>query len=390
MSLPLPVFRRYPSTKFGPPHIDMLRRVIGTTDINGKGTSHPVERQADPFFFLDEASIPPGVKPPFGAHPHTGLVAVSCPINKGFRGMLWDNHYSDSNAEYGPLCGGGILQIKSGKGIVHDEGRACPGELTDQVKKKDSDKEEPGWMLQCWFNPGIGGSFNRELEPAERHLFEAKDIPEIIIPNFLRIRVLMGEYGGKRSPAKLCDAELVLLDVEVLESGDSPSTVTIDLPGNFSTAWVYNLRGNSCTGGRIQVLDSGSSTIEDSENSSNSDSTTNTQGPTGLILNEQEIGIRENSSSTTNIDSEKFKETKLEIKGLTNNTREISDNLTSDSVTVTVTERLRPRFFVGAGKPHGLPWVKLLGNDGALIGPTEEFVRSKMKEYEELKNEFGK
>jgi len=47
------------------------------------------------------------------------------------------------------------------------------------------------------------------------------------------------------------------------------------------------------------------------------------------------------------------------------------------------------RFIIGAGKPFGLPWVKLLGNDGALLGPNEEFVRNKMKEFESNKKYFG-
>ena len=48
----------------------MIRRVMGTTDIDGKGTVHPVERQVDPFFIMDEADLPPGLKPPFGCKSH--------------------------------------------------------------------------------------------------------------------------------------------------------------------------------------------------------------------------------------------------------------------------------------------------------------------------------
>ena len=84
-------FKKFSSTRFGPPKEDWLRRVIGTLDIDGNGTKHPVERQTDPFIFLDEATLPQGIKPPFGKHPHTGLFACTIQLSKIFHSMLWDN-----------------------------------------------------------------------------------------------------------------------------------------------------------------------------------------------------------------------------------------------------------------------------------------------------------
>ena len=77
----------------------MLRRVIGTIDMDGIRTKHPIERQEDPFVFLDEGFLSPNIKPPFGAHPHTGLVANTIPFNACFTCNLWDN-ISDLNGEW--------------------------------------------------------------------------------------------------------------------------------------------------------------------------------------------------------------------------------------------------------------------------------------------------
>ena len=67
----------------------------------------------------------------------TALVACTYQLNEKFAGMLWDNHnqqnnrtyhnhdqetYEEKEEYYGLLWGRGLLQIFSGKGIVHDEG----------------------------------------------------------------------------------------------------------------------------------------------------------------------------------------------------------------------------------------------------------------------------
>jgi hypothetical protein len=78
----MPKFSIHPGSRFGPPPQAcppglFLQRIIGTRDINDKGTLHAVERQCDPFVFLDEATVLKNTPLPFGKHPHTGIVAMS-------------------------------------------------------------------------------------------------------------------------------------------------------------------------------------------------------------------------------------------------------------------------------------------------------------------------
>lgn len=347
---------RYVITRFGPPHKDMLRRVIGTTDIDGKGTKHPVERQADPFVLLDEGVLPPNTKPPFGAHPHAGLVATTIPLNPSFAGLLWDN-ISELNGEkeYGPLWSNGLFQIKAGRGVVHDEGRDVDKEVIlsrvpQSVIDRDVEKNIGIHLLQLWFNPGIGGSalnmVDHELEPAEKVLLDSSDIPEAMIKSTngestISARVLMGEFDGKKSPAKTWDADLVLLDCTT--DGEASGEFKITFPGCYSTLLVYNLK---TSGGKIKVTDNIVSSNEYA----------------AVEIDEQELAIREWGKQEARIEK-------------------------PNSITVeSDTDR---RFIIGAGKQFRLPWVKLLGNDGALLGPNEEFVRNKMKEFESNKKHFG-
>jgi len=443
----------YPSTRFRPPNVDMLRRVIGTTDVNGKGTVHPVERQVDPFFFMDEADMPPGFKPPFDSHPHTGLVACTYQLNEKFAGMLWDNHnqqdisnhiyhekknhddqerkQEDEEKEkyYGPLWGRGLLQIFSGKGIEHDEGHpilpnspaakeweqrfgecymnsVASEDCIEETKSCDdssfkkkakanqniNSKKVNQWLLQLWFNPGIGGAYQRELDPAQVILTNPEQIP-IIRQGDVTTRIIMGKYEGKESPCLTWDANLMVLDCTIMPSSDAnqdnkKSSTIITLPDEYTTAWIFNVKPNEDdgTGSSILIKDHWQAgeyegkQIEDSEEKDGE--TTNNQ----VLLQTQELAIREqigvDDSGDDNSDPAKKQNIPIVAKSGTNKL-EISLDSSSSSKTIGA------RFVIGAGKPFGLPWYKLLGNDGALIGPNEKYVRDKMKEYEANKNGFG-
>jgi len=421
----------YPSIRIGPPKVDMIRRVMGTTDIDGKGTNHPVERQVDPFFIMDEADLPFGLEPPFGSHPHTGLVACTYQLNEKFGGMLWDNHYSTGKERsrkeiekeyYGPLWGHGLLEIFSGKGIVHDEGQAISpnsvaakewkrrfgealhddGETTSAAssssssektkqqlcsfKRKNNTKTNNTtkvnqWLLQFWFNPGIGGTFQRELDPAQVVLANPEQIPVIQKDN-VTIRVILGEYQGKKSPGQTWDADLVFLDCTIMPSDVNQETSTvITLPDHYTTAWIFNVKPNEDdnTGSSISIKDywqageyKGNKIHENEDNELLENEVT---------LKTQELAIREQIDGDGDGGSKKENIPVVAKQG----TNKLKIDLQPSS-----SGALGARFVIGAGKPFGLPWFKLLGNDGALIGPNEEYVRTKMQEFEANKDDFGK
>jgi len=85
-----------------PPKGLVLRRIIGSLDIDGKGTQHELA-ELSPWILVDESMMVPGTSLPFGRHPHTGLCANTCPIN--MNSMLWDNQ----NGIYGPLRNKGLF-----------------------------------------------------------------------------------------------------------------------------------------------------------------------------------------------------------------------------------------------------------------------------------------
>jgi len=90
-------------------------RLIGTVDIDGKGTKHPLE-QADPFMLLDYApSIPKNNAPPFGAHPHRGHSVLTI-LTKG-KVMSWDSFTNKETIAQAPAS----YWVDAGSGIFHDE-----------------------------------------------------------------------------------------------------------------------------------------------------------------------------------------------------------------------------------------------------------------------------
>ncbi len=101
----------------------LLRRVIGSTDIHGAGTPWEVP-ELGPFVMFDEARGLEGPEmPPFGMHPHAGLVAVSI-IPEGGR---WTSRSNVPKSEPIPLDSGDVLLSHAGWGVVHDEHTTSAG-----------------------------------------------------------------------------------------------------------------------------------------------------------------------------------------------------------------------------------------------------------------------
>ncbi len=151
-------------------------RVIGTTDINGKGTEHPLA-DVDPFIFLDETRMSGTESWPFPKHPHCGLVAMTYLLSGELK--PWDNQKGKASFNNHAL---GLYYINSGRGIVHEEEpQIASGELR--------------W-LQLWMNPGI---YTDSFPQAFAKLIKPEEIPEHHTAE-AHIRIILGEAYGKRSP----------------------------------------------------------------------------------------------------------------------------------------------------------------------------------------------
>lgn len=188
-----------------------IYRVIGTTDIDGKGTEHLVE-DVDPFIFLDEADIHQAGDT-FSAHPHQGLAAVSHIISGEIK--MWDNHNGESAQNN---RAGGLFYINSGRGVAHSE-----------VAVK------PSYWLQLWLNPGI---YEHPLDKAYAQLV-APDQTPIYHGDAFQIRVLLGEIYGCSSPVQL---QWPILYTHI--SVDEGASIELDLTESNWNGFIYVLSGS--------------------------------------------------------------------------------------------------------------------------------------------------
>jgi redox-sensitive bicupin YhaK (pirin superfamily) len=329
----------------------MLGRVIGSTDIDGNGTQHPVAA-IDPFIFCDEVVMNNhDIVLPFDKHPHHGLVANTC-LLQGQPSMMWDNHAAQ---RYGPLWPGGVFQINSGSGVCHDEGaEATAAELKQGggggagVNINDAVNH----VMQIWFNPGI----HKGLPPAESNTVHPSDVPVLRAydDGAADIRVLLGAYGGAVSPAKLWHAQLFVLHATIAPE----RSVTFDVPAHMN-AWVYCLS---------------SDLLADTFDVARDETKYAPITVAGSACRERELVEFEATTTTAAAD---------------NNDDDAADDAPA-AITVNNPQRVPITVFVGAGVPHGKPWVKLLGHDGAMIAGTEAEVRAQMKRYEADPENYGK
>ncbi len=100
------------ATKMG----DHALRLIGTTDIDGSGTSHEVA-DVDPIVLFDFANISTSAESPFRPHPHVGLTAMSF-LPAGGTWMAWDSLEGDTGQH---LHSGGLYYVHAGSPAFHHE-----------------------------------------------------------------------------------------------------------------------------------------------------------------------------------------------------------------------------------------------------------------------------
>ena len=113
-----------------------VTRLIGTLDIDGNGTEHPLD-QVDPFMLLDAGTIPKHNMPPFGAHPHRGHSVVSVLLQGSLRS--WDSFAQKDTTITGPAS----YWVDAGSGVFHDE---------TTVIADESDPSQHVQMFQLWIS----------------------------------------------------------------------------------------------------------------------------------------------------------------------------------------------------------------------------------------------
>ena len=149
-------------------------------DYNGLG------RELSPFLLLDYAApyeFPPdNEKRGVGGHPHKGFETVTI----AYQGEV---QHRDSSGGGGKIGAGDVQWMTAGNGIVHEEFHS-----QDFARKGG-----PFQMVQLWVNLRAK---DKSAKAGYQTLLKAQ-IPNIELPQDAgTVRVIAGEYGGQKGPAK--------------------------------------------------------------------------------------------------------------------------------------------------------------------------------------------
>jgi quercetin 2,3-dioxygenase len=208
-----------------------LLHVLQSSGMHWVGNGFPVRsvfsysatgRELSPFLLLDYAApyeFPPGnERRGVGGHPHKGFETVTI----AYQGEL---EHRDSSGGGGKIGPGDVQWMTAGKGIVHEEFHSS------DFTRKGGTLE----MVQLWVN--LPARF-KNANPGYQTLLNA-DIPDVQIANDAgSVRVIAGEYAGRKGPARTFTA-INLLDVDI-RAGKS---AVFNLPKGH-TAAVLVLKGN--------------------------------------------------------------------------------------------------------------------------------------------------
>ena len=149
-------------------------------DYNGLG------RELSPFLLLDYAApyqFPPGdEKRGVGGHPHKGFETVTV----AYQGEL---EHRDSSGGGGKIGAGDVQWMTAGGGIVHEEFHS------QEFARKGGTLQ----MAQLWVNLRAK---DKNAKAGYQTLLKAQ-IPTVKLPQDAgAVRVIAGEYGGSKGPAK--------------------------------------------------------------------------------------------------------------------------------------------------------------------------------------------
>jgi len=227
--------RRVVRTVVGQPTSDgagvRLTRVMGTAALES----------LDPFLLLDEfrSDDPDDYIAGFPDHPHRGFETVTYMLAGRMR-------HGDNQGNSGSLGPGSVQWMTAGRGIVHSE-------LPEQ---------EQGllWGFQLWVNLPA-----RDKLTAPRYQdIPAADIPELMLAEGARARLIAGRAGDATGPVSGVATEPVYMDI-ALEGG---CHCTVSLPAAHN-AFAYVYQGAAHAGppsntrevrrGELAVLGAGSS-----------------------------------------------------------------------------------------------------------------------------------
>lgn len=178
-------------------------RLIGTTDIDGNGTTHEIA-DVDPIVLFDFAKFNTRDELLFRPHPHLGLTAMSfLPVNGTW--MAWDSLNGENEAH---LHAGGLYYVHAGSPAFHHE-FAAPETVAAEIDVE---------FVQLVWNA-------TDEEDVKTVIIQPQDVPVITSEN-ATVRVLAGEFCGVESVQPFTRRKIIYAYVQ-LQSG---KTVDFQVP----------------------------------------------------------------------------------------------------------------------------------------------------------------
>ena len=188
-----------------------LRRAIGFGDPS----------EVDPFLLLDDFrnERPEDYLAGFPWHPHRGIETITYVLAGSVE-------HGDSMGNKGVISSGDIQWMTAGSGIIHQE-----------MPKGDTKGRMHGFQL--WAN--LPSSL--KMTPPRYQGIESKDIPEVTDDDGTSVRLVCGEFWGKRGPVDGIAADPIYIDVSVPEG--KRKSLKIDTRNN-AFAYVFAGSGKFC------------------------------------------------------------------------------------------------------------------------------------------------
>ena len=188
-----------------------LQRAIGFGDPS----------EVDPFLLLDDFrnENPEDYLAGFPWHPHRGIETITYVL-------AGDVEHGDSMGNKGVISSGDIQWMTAGSGIIHQE-----------MPKGDANGRMHGFQL--WAN--LPASL--KMTPPRYQGIEAKDITEVTDDDGTHVRLVCGEFWGKKGPVDGIAADPVYVDVSVPPL--KRKSLKIDTRNN-AFAYVFAGSGKFC------------------------------------------------------------------------------------------------------------------------------------------------
>lgn len=180
----------------------------------------------DPFLLLDEFKSDAGTDyiAGFPDHPHRGFETVTYMLAGAMQ-------HRDHKGNEGNLRAGSIQWMTAGRGIIHSE---MPQQQDGLM-----------WGFQLWVNLPAA-----EKMTAPRYQdIPPEDVPEVLLENGIKIRVLVGESYGVHGAVRGIATDPLYLDVQV------PAQLSCSFPVQRGhTAFCYVFDGGGVFGASAQPV----------------------------------------------------------------------------------------------------------------------------------------